>query len=118
MIINKEKYLFFIHLIIHLYFKFIQLLTKRSFYKKTNQEFKNSIFKNECAILNRQINPGRPGILADMLETLNPHEHLLINFEPRLRDMKLQYLTNLFQVNHVVPVFVVNTAKSPLETSS
>ena len=80
--------------------------------------FKNSRFKNECTILNRQINPGRPGILADMLELLNPHEHLLINFEPKLRDKKLQYLTNLFQINHVVPVFVVNTAKSPLETSA
>lgn len=68
--------------------------------------FKNSRFKNESGILNRQINPGRPGILAAMLDTLNPHEHLLINFEPRLRDKKLQYLTNLFLTNHVVPVFV------------
>ena len=79
--------------------------------------FKNSRFKNECTVLNRQINPGRPGIIANMLDTLNPHEHLLINFEPRLRDKKLQYITNLFQTNHVVPVLVVNNTKSPLETS-
>ena len=78
--------------------------------------FKNSRFKNECATLNRQIHPGHPGILADMLESLHPHEHLLINFEPRLRDKRLQYVTNIFQTNHIVPVYVVS--KSPLETSS
>ena len=76
--------------------------------------FKNSRFKNECTTLNRQIHPGHPGILADMLESLNPHDHLLINFEPRLRDKRLQYVTNIFQTNHVVPVYVVS--KSPLET--
>ena len=78
--------------------------------------FKNSRFKNECTTLNRQIHPGHPGILAAMLESLNPHEHLLINFEPRLRDKRLQYVTNIFQTNHIVPVYVVS--KSPLETSS
>lgn len=78
--------------------------------------FKNSRFKNECTTLNRQIHPGHPGILAAMLESLNPHEHLLINFEPRLRDKRLQYVTNIFQTNHIVPVYVV--PKSPLETSS
>lgn len=79
--------------------------------------FKNARFKNECTILNRQINPGRPGIIADMLEALNPFEHLLITFEPRQQgDSKLKYLTNLFKTNHVVPVFVVSPAKSPLET--
>ena len=78
--------------------------------------FKNSRFKNECTTLNRQIHPGHPGILAAMLESLNPHDHLLINFEPRLRDKRLQYVTNIFQTNHIVPVYVVS--KSPLETSS
>lgn len=78
--------------------------------------FKNSRFKNESTTLNRQIHPGHPGIIAAMLEALDPHDHLLINFEPNLRDKRLQYVTNIFQTNHIVPVFVVS--KSPLETSN
>ena len=70
--------------------------------------FPNRRFVNQATVINNQIYPGKPGLIAEMFNAVSnakPHQYLFINFTAQ-ENNKLRFLSDLFSTDHIVKAFI------------